>query len=125
MTGPGKEADMAEARPRFESSDMNVRAVAITALALLAFLALAPILLAVLYSSATGDVDRRLTIRPPQPELQLSPPADLAALRAAERQRLESYGWVDRGKGIVHIPIEQAMQAVARQGIPDFQRPPP
>jgi hypothetical protein len=28
----------------------------------------------------------------------------------AQRARLEGYGWVDRAAGIVHVPIEQAME---------------
>jgi hypothetical protein len=36
--------------------------------------------------------------------------------RARRRERLESYGWVDREKGIVHLPIERAMELVA-QGV--------
>lgn len=31
---------------------------------------------------------------------------------AAQRRRLESYGWVDRRTGLVHVPIEQAMERV-------------
>ena len=34
--------------------------------------------------------------------------------RAVRRQRLESFGWVDRGAGIVHVPIEHAMDLVAK-----------
>jgi hypothetical protein len=34
----------------------------------------------------------------------------LQALAEQDRSRLESYGWVDRAKGRVHIPIERAMQ---------------
>ncbi len=33
--------------------------------------------------------------------------------RAAQLERLGSYGWVDRRAGVVHIPIERAMQLVA------------
>lgn len=37
----------------------------------------------------------------------------------AERARvLSSYGWVDRGKGTVHIPIEEAMAKVAAGTMP-------
>jgi hypothetical protein len=37
----------------------------------------------------------------------------------AERQAyLNGYGWVDRGKGIVHIPIDQALQQVASGASP-------
>jgi len=31
-------------------------------------------------------------------------------LVASQRRRLSSYGWVDRGRGIAHIPIERAME---------------
>lgn len=33
-------------------------------------------------------------------------------LRAEQVQRLNSYGWVDRNNEIIHIPIEQAMEAL-------------
>jgi len=29
-----------------------------------------------------------------------------------QRERLDSYGWVDRARGQVHIPVERAMQLV-------------
>src|SRR5690242_9204686 len=32
--------------------------------------------------------------------------------RAEHKKRLESYGWIDRTKGVAHIPIEQAMAKV-------------
>jgi hypothetical protein len=35
--------------------------------------------------------------------------------QADRRQRLNSYGWVDRQKGVIHIPIEEAMKEVVRQ----------
>ena len=31
-------------------------------------------------------------------------------LRAAQKKRLREYGWVDRGAGMVRIPIERAME---------------
>jgi hypothetical protein len=35
--------------------------------------------------------------------------------KAAMAKAATSYGWVDRSKGIVHIPIEEAMKEVVRQ----------
>lgn len=32
--------------------------------------------------------------------------------RALQRQQLESYGWVDHERGIVHIPIERAFDVM-------------
>jgi hypothetical protein len=40
----------------------------------------------------------------------------LRALRAAENAILEHYGWVDRDKGVVHIPIDRAMDLLAERG---------
>ncbi|RMD85938.1 MAG: hypothetical protein D6815_00855 [Candidatus Dadabacteria bacterium] len=55
---------------------------------------------------------------PPEPRLQANPRQDLLALRAWENEVLTSYGWVDREKGIVRIPIERAMDLIARRGLP-------
>lgn len=35
---------------------------------------------------------------------------ELGKLRADDKQRLESYGWEDKSKGIVRVPIERAME---------------
>ncbi|AEI67399.1 hypothetical protein [Corallococcus macrosporus] len=33
-------------------------------------------------------------------------------LREAQRARLRGYGWVDRDAGVIHIPVEQALEQV-------------
>jgi hypothetical protein len=38
--------------------------------------------------------------------------------RAARKAELESYGWVDKSKGVVRIPIEAAMEKVAGGTMP-------
>ena len=52
---------------------------------------------------------------PPEPRLQVHPLDDLHALRAREDARLHTYAWVDRGQGIVRMPIERAMQLLAER----------
>jgi hypothetical protein len=54
----------------------------------------------------------------PGPHLLVHPGEDLKKLRASEDARLNSYGWVDREKGIVHIPIDRAIDMVAQKGLP-------
>jgi hypothetical protein len=49
----------------------------------------------------------------PPPRLQESEPVDLVKLRQAEDFLLNRYGWIDRDKGIVHIPVEEAMRLLA------------
>jgi hypothetical protein len=31
---------------------------------------------------------------------------------------LKSYGWIDRDKGVVHIPIDRAIEILAERGLP-------
>ena len=47
---------------------------------------------------------------PPLPRLQVYPVAHWKDFRAAEAERLASYGWMDRATGSVHVPIERAME---------------
>jgi hypothetical protein len=46
------------------------------------------------------------------------PAQDLKETQAAEEALLHSYGWVDRAAGVVHIPIQQAMELLLQRGIP-------
>lgn len=43
------------------------------------------------------------------PMLQADPVKDMVAMRAEQEGKLTSYGWIDREKGVVHVPIEKAM----------------
>lgn len=54
----------------------------------------------------------------PQPRLQEAEPMDLAKLREAEDSLLNSHGWVDRDKGVVRIPIDEAMRLLAERKLP-------
>jgi hypothetical protein len=54
----------------------------------------------------------------PAPRLQPSPPIDLVKFKADESTRLNEYGWVDQKAGIAHIPIDRAIDIVAKKGLP-------
>jgi hypothetical protein len=43
----------------------------------------------------------------------------LRAARASDHERLTTYGWMDRQKGIVRLPIEVAMEHYVRNPAPD------
>ena len=63
---------------------------------------------------AAGQAERL----PPQPRLQTDPREDLRALRQAEDNVLQSYGWIDKDAGVVRIPIDRAMQLTLERGLP-------
>jgi hypothetical protein len=56
--------------------------------------------------------------RPPQPRLQERPFEDVRALRGDQQDAATTYGWVDESKGVVRIPVEQAMRLIAERGLP-------
>ncbi|HEY1790272.1 MAG TPA: hypothetical protein VGJ73_19155 [Verrucomicrobiae bacterium] len=55
----------------------------------------------------------------PAPNLQIDDDhAERVALYAAQNQKLNSYGWEDQSNGIVHIPIDRAMDLILQRGLP-------
>jgi hypothetical protein len=104
----------------YERGDVRIGVIALCALCALIFLAAMPFVLMAGFPGAVSDTAKRLRATPPAPRLQVDPQADLRAFRQSQDARLSSYGWVDRDKGIVRIPIEEAMRKLARQGIPGW-----
>jgi hypothetical protein len=54
----------------------------------------------------------------PDRRLQIDAPNELRQLRAAEETALNGYGWVDKDAGIVKIPVDRAMEILAKKGLP-------
>jgi hypothetical protein len=65
------------------------------------------------YPLAAGQVKE-----PPTPRLQTQPFKDLYLLREHETEQLTGYGWVDKGAGVVRLPIDRAMERLLEQGLP-------
>ncbi len=117
-------AERVEDNPKtaFEKSDWPLGTVGLVLLGTLIFLVIAPFVLIGAFPRAVSDVSRALTVEPPQPRLQTDPSEDLAQFLADEDKRLNTYYWIDKKKGVVHIPIEQAMRELAEEGIDGFPR---
>jgi len=114
---------------RHETSDVNVRAILTVGagLAAVTVAACAVVWLLVVFLSGreaqTGPREYPLAVTheqrlPPEPRLQTAPREDLADLRQAEDQVLQSYGWVDKDAGVVRIPIDDAMRLTVERGLP-------
>ncbi len=104
-----------------ETRDVSFRAVMIGGLAI--GLAVGGLVVAADMLFPQKSLDRLL--KPPfpviaEPRLQSDPVADMAAFAAREKNALNSFGWTDTDRGIGHIPIDQAMQEIAREGIPGW-----
>ncbi len=57
--------------------------------------------------------EARRSVLPPAPNLQVQPEKELAAMRAAEHERLTTWGWTDKSLGLAHMPIEEAIDRLA------------
>jgi hypothetical protein len=106
----------------FEPTDWSLRPVALIYLGTLVLLVISCFVLIAAYPNTLPDVDRTLHIAPPGPRLQTDAERDLRKFRADEERRLNTYYWIDKQKGIVHIPIEQAMKKLAATGAPGFPK---
>lgn len=125
---------MAEGRPPpghpgYEREDWRPRPVVLAALGVL-LLALVAHLLPIPILVGSQALFRRLDplpsplleLRepPPPPRLRRSPASEMERLRAGFRRLKESYGWMDRERGLVRVPIRVAMEYVLEHGLPTF-----
>jgi len=55
---------------------------------------------------------------PPGPRVQPNPTADMQSYYESQQRILSGYGWMDRQKGIVRLPIDRAMQLLLERGLP-------
>ena len=66
---------------------------------------------------AAAGLERREPGLPPSPRLQVHPARHWKDFQAAEQERLDSYGWMDRSTGAVHVPIGRAIELIAERGV--------
>jgi hypothetical protein len=113
-----------------EPSGVQTKVVVGFGVVLLVMGAVAMVLMALLFKGFEGVADRsdeasvsaaglqaRQDLVPPAPRLQVYPVRHWKDFEAAESNRLSSYGWMDRSNGVVHIPIERAMDLIEQRGV--------
>jgi hypothetical protein len=113
-------------RHAHEESDVNIRGIVIFTAALAATVALIIVVTTVILNGLQARRPKEVRMpasvepiqAPPEPRLQTTPSEDLATMRAREDEILDHYGWIDRSDGVVRIPIERAIDIVAREGLP-------
>jgi hypothetical protein len=71
------------------------------------------------------DSDRPVaySVLPPAPRLQAHPAYDLARMRDDEAAVMDGWGWRDKKAGLARVPIERAIQELAREGAPRGSAP--
>jgi hypothetical protein len=91
---------------RYDDPNVPVSAVVGIISAVLLFVVIIG-LQAVFFSMEKSEIDRKVTSRSYDA---------LERLRAGQLEQLNSYGWVSEPDGVVHVPIERAMEIVVAEG---------
>ncbi|HSE90681.1 MAG TPA: hypothetical protein VLJ79_31010 [Candidatus Binatia bacterium] len=111
----------------YELSDLNAGYVGLFGIGLAVVLVIAVVVASLLIQYKTVQHVRRDTPIPqlarereatPGTRLQVDAQNQRRQMRAAEDAMLNSYGWVDKDAGIVRIPVDRAMEILAKKGLP-------
>jgi len=124
-----------------EHSDINVRAVIMSAVIITAVVIASHILIYFTFGFLErGAAGRDPEVSPLAPSAAVMPPSTagspfltetapgvqlltnepmaLERHRAMESERLQGYGWVDQNAGVAHIPIDEAKRLILERGLP-------
>jgi hypothetical protein len=107
-----------------ETTDVNVWAVGKFAIGLVVVCVVCIVLLFGLlkFFQSREETSVANTVEPtklfPEPQLQKTPIVDLKTIRAEEDKLLNGYAWVDAPKGVVRIPLDRAIEVLAKRGLP-------
>jgi hypothetical protein len=119
--------DPASLARHYEQEDVNIQAMVRFAIIVFVGIVVASTVLAVALRVWSPDrLELEVQLPParvtppvvPGPGLDAAPEVNLQEIMRRDNERLHTYGWVDREAGIVHIPIEEAMQMLVDRGLP-------
>lgn len=107
-----------------ESSEVQLRPIITTTIAILLIVVISDVVLYGLYKfwqareRANGRAESPLQLVQPEitdPKLQTDEPAALARHVEEDRAKVDGYGWVEPGK-VASVPVESAIEAIAAKG---------
>jgi hypothetical protein len=106
---------------RHEPTDVDARFILIGVPLFLGTVIALALLVLWLFPGAVIDRTMRLPLpQYPNPQLQPDPRADMAKFYSEEMGWLNGSGWIDKARGVAHIPISDAMRLVVQEGIPGW-----
>ena len=103
-------------RDRLEPDDTNARMLLTVAAAVLVLLAIAFGVTLWFYKAEVPNHGAIVPRQFPEPRLSGDDALERRRLEAEQNARLQGYKWVDRGSGIVSVPIDDAMRRIAAKG---------
>jgi hypothetical protein len=113
----------------YELADVKARPLVYSTIGVFIVLFLSFALIAgmlVIAGNSPGDLSNTLDPTevavqlPPEPRLEQNPDLDGTRIVLEANERLETYGWVQQGDGLAHIPVERSMELLLERGINPF-----
>ncbi len=113
----------------YETSDLNARQIAKLGIIFAVVLGVIVVLVTFVQYGFMGRVvlpyPQPPSLNPPanvtlpaEPRFEAEPGTAFDQLITRQTQQLHSYGWVNQNAGIVHIPIERAIDLQLQRGLP-------
>ena len=109
----------------YERSDVGLRLVGWLAAGLATFVVVTPLVLPFMFPLSTKHITpaSRPAMSSNAPSLEVSPQTTLRATRQGDARIEHGYGWADRSRGEVRIPIDRAVEILLRKGLPGWPSP--
>ncbi len=109
----------------YERTDIESADIAWLAAGLALFVIVTPLLMPFAFPQS---MRHRTPSAPPAlsssaPRLEIAPKDDRQRFDRGEAQLTNSYGWTDRGRGTVRIPVRRAMELLVQRGLPGWPKP--
>jgi hypothetical protein len=107
-----------------EQSEISVRFIVVSLVVLLVGTFLVAVLVVGIFRFFSHEYQTQEMAKesqqqiPPQPRIEVEPYKQLIDVHAREDHVLSSYAWVDKSQGTVRIPIDQAIDELAKKGLP-------
>src|SRR4051812_23563947 len=105
---------------RFETGDAPSWVIGLLAAIVVGVIGLTVGSLLLVFPGSTADETKALENPMPEPRIQPDPLGDMRDYRARVERESHSYGWIDRNRGTVRIPVEEASRRILGRGIPDW-----
>lgn len=109
----------------YERTDIESTGIAWLAAGLALFIIATPLLMPLIFPQS---LQHRTPKAPPAlsadaPRLEISPKENLTRFERGEAAFANGYGWTDRTRGTVRIPVSRAMELITQRGLEGWPKP--
>ena len=110
---------------KYETTDVSLPSLSKALVGLFIFIGVSSFLawaIMRLFIPVPADVATEKTVdssslAPGLPVLQAKPKFDMLQFRLQEEAKVDQYGWADKAKGRVHVPVDVAIEKIAASGV--------